>query len=302
MYHKPVLLKETIDLMAIKPEGTYVDVTFGGGGHSKAILDKLTTGRLIAFDQDKDALNNKIDDPRFLLINQNFKFITNFLKFYKAVPVDGILADLGISSHQIDDPERGFSTRLEGNLDLRMDQSAALSAKNIINNYNVDDLKRVFKLYGELDNAWHIAQKIINSRVEKEIILTTDLLDILKPFAERGKENKFYARVFQALRIEVNNEIGALEELLKQSVNIIKPGGRLVVISYHSLEDRLVKNFMKSGDFEGTITKDFFGNVIAPYSPVTRKPIVPDETELSENPRSRSAKLRAAERRSDESR
>ncbi|HLO91963.1 MAG TPA: 16S rRNA (cytosine(1402)-N(4))-methyltransferase RsmH [Lentimicrobium sp.] len=302
MYHKPVLLQETIDLLAIKPEGTYVDVTFGGGGHSKAILDRLTTGRLIAFDQDKDALKNTFNDSKFLLINQNFKFITNFLKFYKAIPVDGILADLGISSHQIDDGNRGFSIRLEGELDLRMDQSQTLSAKHIINTYNADDLKRVFKLYGELENAWQISQKIIAARVEKEITLTTELLDILKPFAERGRENKFFARVFQALRIEVNNEIGVLEEFLLQTANILKPGGRLVIISYHSLEDRLVKNYMRYGNLEGDIKKDFFGNVIAPFTPVIRKPIVPEESELTENPRSRSAKLRAAERRSDESR
>jgi len=302
MYHKPVMLQETIDLMAIKPDGIYVDVTFGGGGHSRAILEKLTTGRLIAFDQDKDALKNTIDDPRFLLINQNFKFTGNFLKFYKALPVDGILADLGISSHQIDDPQRGFSTRFESDLDLRMDQSSGQSAQHLLNLYNAEDLKRVFKLYGELDNAWHIAQKIVNGRVEKPINSTTDLMELLKPFAERGRENKFFARVFQALRIEVNNEIGVLEDFLRQTTAIIKPGGRLVVISYHSLEDRLVKNFMKSGNFEGEIEKDFFGNVISPFTPVTRKPLTPAEDELTENPRSRSAKLRAAERRQDERR
>lgn len=302
MYHEPVLLQETIDLLAIKPEGTYVDVTFGGGGHSMAILNQLTTGRLIAFDQDKDALKNTINDPRFLLINQNFKFASNFLKFYKAVPVDGILADLGISSHQIDDPRRGFSTRFDSDLDLRMDQSSGQSAKNVINTYNAEDLKRVFKQYGELDNAYHIAQKIINSRVEKPINSTSELMDAIRNFAERGKENKFFARVFQALRIEVNNEISVLEEFLKQTVNLLKPGGRLVVISYHSLEDRLVKNFIKSGNFEGELEKDFFGNIIAPFSPVTRKPLVPGDEELVENPRSRSAKLRAAERRSDNAR
>jgi len=296
MYHKPVLLQETIDLMDIKPDGVYVDVTFGGGGHSKAILEKLTTGRLIGFDQDKDALKNDLNDPRFQLINQNFKYLTNFLRFYKAMPVDGILADLGISSHQIDDPTRGFSTRFESELDLRMDQSAGLSAKHIINTFNTEDLKKVFKLYGEFPNAYHIAQRLVNSRMEKEISSTSELKEILKPFAEKGRENKFYARIFQALRIEVNNEIETLREFLSQTINLIRPGGRLVVISYHSLEDRLVKNFMRSGNFEGKIEKDFYGNIISPYKPVTRKPIIPDESELEGNPRSRSAKLRAAER------
>lgn len=296
MYHNPVLLQETIDLLAIKPEGIYVDVTFGGGGHSRAILDKLTTGRLLAFDQDKDALNNNITDPRFQLINQNFKFLTNFLKFYRAYPVEGILADLGISSHQIDNPTRGFSTRFESDLDLRMDQNSGVSAKHVINSYNADDLKRMFKLYGEFDNAYHIAQRLVNARVEAEISSTSELKEILKPFAEKGRENKFFARIFQALRIEVNNELEVLKDLLTQSTNAIKPGGRLVVISYHSLEDRLVKNHMRSGNFEGEIEKDFYGNIVAPYKPLTRKPITPGEEELEGNPRSRSAKLRAAER------
>ncbi|MGE5382457.1 MAG: 16S rRNA (cytosine(1402)-N(4))-methyltransferase RsmH [Omnitrophica WOR_2 bacterium] len=300
MYHKPVLLQETIDLLAIKPEGIYVDVTFGGGGHSHAILDKLTTGRLIGFDQDKDALKNTIQDPRFLLINQNFKFLTNFLRFYKAIPVDGILADLGISSHQIDNPSRGFSTRFDADLDLRMDQNAGLSAGQIVNTYNADELKKVFKQYGEFDNAWHIAQRLIAARSSEKITTTAQLKEILKPFAEKGRENKFYARIFQALRIEVNNEIEILKEFLIQTVSVIKPGGRLVVISYHSLEDRLVKNFMKSGNFEAEIEKDFYGNIISPYKAITRKPITPPELELEENPRSRSAKLRAAERTSHE--
>ncbi len=296
MYHNPVLLKETIDLLAIKPEGIYVDVTFGGGGHSRAILDKLTTGRLLAFDQDKDALNNNINDPRFQLINQNFKFLTNFLKFYRAFPVDGILADLGISSFQIDNPARGFSTRFESDLDLRMDQSSGVSARHVINSYNVDDLKRIFKLFGEFDNAYHIAQRLVNARVEGEISSTSELKEILKSFAEKGRENKFFARIFQALRIEVNNELEVLKELLIQSNNAIKPGGRLVVISYHSLEDRLVKNHMRSGNFEGELEKDFYGNILAPFKPLTRKPIISGEEELEGNPRSRSAKLRAAER------
>ncbi len=296
MYHNPVLLQETIELLAIKPEGTYVDVTFGGGGHSKAILDKLTTGRLLAFDQDKDALSNTIHDPRFQLINQNFKFLTNFLKFYKAFPVDGILADLGISSFQIDNPSRGFSTRFEGDLDLRMDQNSGVSARHVINNYNGDDLKRMFKLYGEFDNAYHIAQRLVNARVDAEISTTSELKEVLNPLAEKGRENKFFARIFQALRIEVNNEMEVLKELLAQSNNAIKPGGRLVVISYHSLEDRLVKNHMRSGNFEGEIEKDFYGNIVAPFKPLTRKPITAGNEELEENPRSRSAKLRAAER------
>lgn len=282
--------------MDIKPDGIYVDVTFGGGGHSKAILEKLTTGRLIGFDQDKDALKNDLNDSRFQLINQNFKYLTNFLRFYKAVPVDGILADLGISSHQIDDPKRGFSTRFESELDLRMDQSAGLSARHIVNTFNTEDLKRVFKLYGEFPNAYHIAQRLVNSRSEGEITSTSELKEILKPFAEKGRENKFYARIFQALRIEVNNEIETLKEFLNQTNNIIKPGGRLVIIAYHSLEDRLVKNYMRSGNFDGKIEKDFYGNIISPYKPVTRKAIIADESELEGNPRSRSAKLRAAER------
>ncbi len=296
MYHKPVLLHETIDLMDIKPDGIYVDVTFGGGGHARAILDKLTTGRLYGFDQDKDSLKNDLNDSRFQLINQNFRYLTNFLKFYKATPVDGILADLGISSYQIDNPARGFSTRFESELDLRMNQSAEISARNVINNYNTEDLKRVFKNYGEFNNAFHIAQRLVNSRVEKEITSTSELKEILKSFAEKGRENKFYARIFQALRIEVNNEIETLKEFLNQTINVIRPGGRLVVISYHSLEDRLVKNFMRSGNFEGVIEKDFYGNIISPFRPVTRKAVIASDSELEGNPRSRSAKLRAAER------
>lgn len=300
MYHNPVLLEETINLLALNPEGIYVDVTFGGGGHSRAILSKLTSGKLFAFDQDKDALKNDIDDPRFQLINQNFKFLSNFLKFYKAMPVDGILADLGVSSHQIDDPERGFSTRFESDLDLRMDQSTGIPARNVINTYNIEDLKKILKEYGEFDNAYHIAKRLVTARETKEINSTSELKEVLIPMAERGRENKFFARIFQAFRIEVNNEIGVLKDFLTQAQKAIKPGGRLVVISYHSLEDRVVKNFMRSGNFEGEIKKDFYGNIIAPFKPITRKPITPESQELDENPRSRSAKLRAAERTSDE--
>ncbi len=300
MYHNPVLLEETISLLALKPEGIYVDVTFGGGGHSRAILSKLTSGRLLAFDQDKDALKNDIEDPRFQLINQNFKYLNNFLKFYKAIPIDGILADLGISSHQIDDPDRGFSTRFESDLDLRMDQTTGVPARNVINTYNIEDLKKILKEYGEFENAYHIAKRLVAARESKEINSTSELKEVLLPIPERGRENKFFARIFQAFRIEVNNEIGVLKEFLIQAQKAIKPGGRLVVISYHSLEDRLVKNFMRSGNFEGHIKKDFYGNIIAPFKPLTRKPVTPNNQELDENPRSRSAKLRAAERTSDE--
>lgn len=300
MYHQPALLTESIDGLDINPAGTYVDVTFGGGGHSKVILNNLKDGRLIAFDQDQDALNNKLDDPRFTFINQNFKFLTNFLRLYKAIPVDGILADLGISSYQIDNPVRGFSTRFDAELDLRMNQKAGISAKDIINQYTLDDLKRIFLEYGEFHNAYHISQAIISARNNSEIETTAQLKNILIKYAERGRENKFFARIFQALRIEVNNEMETLKDFLKQSTTLLKPGGRLVVISYHSLEDRLVKNFMKSGNFEGKIEKDFYGNVIAPFKSITRKPLVPSEKELEINPRSRSAKLRIAERTRDD--
>lgn len=299
MYHQPALLIESIDGLDIKPDGTYVDVTFGGGGHSKVILDNLNDGRLLAFDQDQDALNNKLDDPRFTFINQNFKFLSNFLRLYKAIPVDGILADLGISSYQIDNPVRGFSTRFDAELDLRMNQKSGISAKDVINQYSPEELKRIFLEYGEFNNAYHISQAIISARNNSKIETTAQLKSILIKYAERGRENKFFARIFQALRIEVNNEIETLKDFLKQSTSLLKPGGRLVVISYHSLEDRLVKNFMKSGNFEGNIEKDFYGNVIAPFKSITRKPIVPSEKELEINPRSRSAKLRIAERTHD---
>ena len=296
MYHKPVMLSECTDGLAIKPGGIYVDVTYGGGGHSRVILDELKTGRLIAFDQDADALANAIDDDRFILLAQNFKFLTNFLRFYKAFPVDGILADLGVSSHQIDAAERGFSIRFEADLDLRMDRKSSLTAKDVINRYTTEDLIKVFREYGELPNAYRIALKITDARGAGEISTTSQLKEILQAFAQRGKENKFFARVFQALRIEVNGELDALKEMLLQTTKAIKPGGRLVVMSYHSLEDRLVKNFMKTGNFEGIENKDFFGNLHAPFRPITRKPMIASEEEVEENNRARSAKLRIAER------
>ncbi|MFH1121436.1 MAG: 16S rRNA (cytosine(1402)-N(4))-methyltransferase RsmH [Bacteroidota bacterium] len=300
MYHNPVLLSECIEGLAIKPDGIYVDVTFGGGGHSRAILKNLTTGKLLAFDQDSDAMQNLPPDDRFIFINQNFKYLINFLRLYKAVPVDGILADLGISSHQIDEPERGFSTRFDAELDLRMDRKAGLSASQVVNEYPFDQLKQIFAEYGELKNAFRIARKLVETRDAEEITTTAKLKEVLLPMADRGRENKFYARIFQALRIEVNGELDALKEMLLQTLKVLKPGGRLVVMSYHSLEDRLVKNFLKTGNFEGIEHKDFYGNLISPFKPLTRKPIVPGDEEIELNNRARSAKLRIAERKPDE--
>jgi 16S rRNA (cytosine1402-N4)-methyltransferase len=297
MYHNPVLLQACIQGLNIDPEGTYVDVTFGGGGHSRAILQQLTTGSLIAFDQDKDSLNNIPDDKRLMFINENFRYMKNFLKLHNKIPVKGILADLGISSWQIDEPSRGFSTRFDGPLDMRMDRHNPVSAREIINEYEVGQLTSIFKLYGELKNAFHVTREIEYHRKLKAIETTEDLKTALQKVAPRGKENKFFAQVFQALRIEVNNELDVLKELLKQSIEVLDKGGRLVIISYHSLEDRLVKNYIKSGNFEGIQEKDFFGNVLSPVKPVG-KLIVPDEDEIDANPRSRSAKLRIAEKTS----
>ncbi|NTW32979.1 MAG: 16S rRNA (cytosine(1402)-N(4))-methyltransferase RsmH [Bacteroidetes bacterium] len=293
-YHNPVLLKESIEGLNIKPNGIYVDVTYGGGGHSCEILKKLDKGKLLAFDVDEDVLKNVSDNENFTLINANFRFIKNFLKFHNSIPVDGIIADLGISSHQIDNPERGFSIRSEGELDLRMDQKSEMTARDVLSNYSSDELKEVFHKYGEFSNAGKLANAIVYYRNEHEIITLQDIKNAVGRFALRGKENKFYARIFQALRIEINNELDSLKELLMQSTEVLKKGGRLVVISYHSLEDRLVKNYMKSGNFEGIIEKDFFGNEITPMEMLTRKPIVPLDEEIEKNNRARSAKLRIA--------
>jgi len=296
MFHEPVLLKESIDGLNIKEEGIYIDATYGGGGHSHEILKHIGKGSLIAFDQDEDALVNKADDDRLILINQNFRYMKNFLKLYKAVPVDGILADLGISSYQIDNPERGFSLRFEGALDLRMNQKKSLSAKQIVNEYPVGKLKKIFWSYGELKNGSKIAREIETSRSRKEISTTKQLQEATIKCAPKGLENKFYAKLFQALRIEVNDELGSLKDLLSQSVELLDKGGRMVVISYHSLEDRLVKNFLKSGNFEGEIEKDFYGNPLVQFKLITRKPVVPTEEEIKRNSRARSAKLRIAEK------
>jgi 16S rRNA (cytosine1402-N4)-methyltransferase len=297
MYHNPVMLIESLEGLSINPNGIYVDVTFGGGGHSRAILNHLSDdGRLLAFDQDDDAKENIPDDERFILIPQNFRYIKNFLKLYKAFPVDGIIADLGISSHQIDKAERGFSIRFNGELDLRMNQNQNKSAKEVVNEYSEVELKRVFKDYGELSNAWKIANAIVKYRTINEIENTEHLKDAVINCLPRKFENKTLAMIFQAIRIEVNEELEVLKELLLHSVDCLKPGGRLVVISYHSLEDRLVKNFMKSGNFKGDIEKDFYGNIISPLKSISRKAIVPNSDEVERNSRSRSAKLRIAEK------
>lgn len=297
-YHMPVLLNESIEGLNITPEGIYVDLTFGGGGHSRAIMEHLgKDGRLLAFDQDEDALANAIDDNRFTLIHENFKYLKNFLRIHNVRSVDGILADLGVSSHQFDVAERGFSSRFEGQLDLRMDRRQEFSAHTLVNEYEEDELARVFRLYGELPNYKQIARAICQRRASNPIETTFDLRESIQRHLPRNKENKFLAMVFQAIRIEVNGEMEALRSMLEQTAEILKPGGRLVVISYHSLEDRLVKNWMRSGNFDGDIEKDFFGNPITPFIPVSRKAITPTTEELNTNNRSRSAKLRVAEKK-----
>ena len=296
MFHQSVLLKESIEGLAIRQDGIYVDATYGGGGHSAEILKNLQTGKLFAFDQDQEALNNIISDTHITMIKSNFRYIRNFLKLYKAVPVDGILADLGVSSHQIDDPERGFSTRYDGDLDMRMDRTKPLSAKQIINQYPEDKLTELFYHYADLPNAKKVTRTILIARKEKEISTTQELKRILSYCAVRGHENKFFAQVFQAIRIETNQEIEALKELLNQSIDLLKPAGRLVILSYHSLEDRLVKDFFRSGNFRGEIQKDFFGNPLIPMKIINRKPIIAKDEEIQKNTRARSVRLRIAEK------
>jgi 16S rRNA (cytosine1402-N4)-methyltransferase len=295
-YHETVLLHESIEGLDVRPGGIYVDATYGGGGHSEEILKKLGNGRLIAFDQDEDANANRMDDERLTLVNANFRFMKNFLMYYKALPADGIIADLGISSHQIDNAERGFSIRFDAELDLRMDRKNSKSAHSVLAEYSEEALAKMFFEFGELKQAYKMAKAIVQHRKVKEIIKLEDLKNAIGHFAERGKENKFFAKVLQALRIEINDEINALNEFLHASVGVLKTGGRLVVISYHSLEDRPVKNIMKSGNLEGTITKDFYGNEEAPLKMITRQAIVPGAEEIERNKRARSAKLRIAEK------
>jgi len=296
MYHLPVLLNECIDGLRIDPNGIYVDVTFGGGGHSAKILEQLDQGHLYAFDQDSDALDNAFDDDRFTLIHQNFRYLKNYLRLYQVKQIDGVLADLGVSSHQFDTANRGFSTRFDGPIDGRMDRRLELTGSKILNTYELNDLARIFRLYGELKNAYRIAQLVVESRKETPFDSISQLKSSLQKLSPKYKENKFFAQVFQALRIEVNQELESLADMLNQCTQLIKPGGRLVVLSYHSLEDRLAKNFIRTGNIEGELHKDFFGKIINPWKAVNRKPLTADEAEIEMNPRARSAKLRIAER------
>lgn len=300
-YHLPVMLDECMDGLNIKPAGVYVDATFGGGGHSRELLKRLgETGRLIAFDQDADAVQNAMDDARLVMVHENFRYLKNFLRMHGVLSVDGIMADLGVSSHQLDEATRGFSTRFDGPLDLRMDRRQAMTAADIVNTLDEGDLRHLLSLYGELPNAGAMAHAICQAR-QAEAIRTTDALkQAVSKLLPRGRENKYMAMLFQALRIEVNGELDALKALLTQAVEVLKPGGRLVVLSYHSLEDRLVKNMIKAGNFEGVIEKDFYGKPIVPLKPVGRRPITASASELAQNSRARSAKLRVAERVDEE--
>jgi len=298
-YHRPVLLQESIDALQVKPDGIYVDLTFGGGGHALAIVEKLNDGGLlIAFDQDSDAAENaaRISSKSFRFIKSNFRHFDKFLKAEGVGKADGIFADLGVSSHQIDTADRGFSTRFDGPLDMRMDRSATKTARQIINTYSEEDLHKLFGMYGEIRNARTLAAAIVAARAGNQIKTIEDLKGIIHKLAPKAKDFKYAAQVFQALRIEVNNELEALKEMLSRTVNVLKPGGRLVVISYHSLEDRLVKNFLGKGKFSGEVEKDVFGNQLKPFQPVTRKPVVASEAEVSENNRARSARMRVAEK------
>lgn len=296
-YHVPVLRDACIQGLAVRPDGVYIDVTFGGGGHARAIFEHLNdNGRIIAFDQDPDALQNVWEAPNFTFVPANFQFMANHLRAMGIKQVDGILADLGVSSHQFDQANRGFSLRFDGDLDMRMNQSGALTAQQIVNSYSEDDLYRVLRSYGEVDGLKRLVDAIIRARQMNNIKTTAELVALLQPLAPRKKEHKFMAQVFQALRIEVNDEMGVLRSFLEQAAQVLGPEGRLVVISYHSLEDRLIKNYMKRGSFDGKIEKDFYGNVLKPFEEINRKPIAPNDDEIEINNRARSAKLRIAKK------
>ena len=296
-YHIPVMLNECMEGLAIKPDGVYVDVTFGGGGHSKEILSRLgKKGTLYGFDQDADAENNIPEDDRFVFVRSNFRYLSNFMRFHGETEIDGLLADLGVSSHHFDDKNRGFSFRFQGMLDMRMNTRAGKTAADILNTYTEEALSTLFYLYGELKNSRKLASVIVKARETKPLETTDEFLALITPYIGKDKEKKMLAQVFQALRIEVNDEMRALREMLQQAMRLLKPGGRLVVMTYHSLEDRLVKNFFKSGNFEGTISQDFFGNIQSPFRLINNKVITPSSEEVEVNPRSRSAKLRIAEK------
>ena len=295
-YHNPVLRQLSVDYLVTDSNGTYVDVTYGGGGHSRAILDRLDSGRLIAFDQDSDAQSQLIEDERFTFVPSNFKNLSRFLKYHRAYPVNGILADLGVSSHQFDTPERGFSYREDGVLDMRMNTQTGESAQDIVNKYDESSLSDIFYRYGELSEGRSLARNIIRAREKAPIETTRQLVEAVRPSLMRGKELKTLSKIFQAIRIEVNQEMAVLESFLEQTVDALAVGGRLVVISYHSLEDRMVKNFMRAGNLRGEIEKDFYGNPLTPFKLITRKAVVPDIEEINQNPRARSAKLRVAEK------
>ena len=296
-YHIPVMLNECMEGLAIKPDGVYVDVTFGGGGHSREILSRLSEkGTLYGFDQDADAENNIPEDDRFVFVRSNFRYLSNFMRFHGETEIDGLLADLGVSSHHFDDKDRGFSFRFQGMLDMRMNTRAGKTAADILNTYTEEALSTLFYLYGELKNSRKLASVIVKARETKPLETTDEFLALITPYIGKDKEKKMLAQVFQALRIEVNDEMRALREMLQQAMRLLKPGGCLVVMTYHSLEDRLVKNFFKSGNFEGTISQDFFGNIQSPFRLINNKVITPSSEEVEVNPRSRSAKLRIAEK------
>lgn len=298
VYHIPVLLNESIEGMNLHADGIYADMTFGGGGHSKEILRRMGEDcHLYSFDQDEDAEKNIVDDKRFTFVRSNFRYLRNFMRYYGVEQLDGILADLGVSSHHFDDSERGFSFRFDGKLDMRMNKRAGMTAADIVNTYDEEKLADVFYLYGELKNGRKLAATIAKARQQKQITTIGEFLDIIKPLFGREREKKELAKVFQALRIEVNHEMEALKEMLYEATDLLKPGGRLVVITYHSLEDRMVKNLIKAGNIEGKVEQDFYGNVQSPFRAVNNKVIVPTDEEINQNPRSRSAKLRIAEKR-----
>ncbi len=296
VYHIPALLKESIEGLNIRPGGIYVDVTFGGGGHSKEILKNLETGKLVAFDQDADAALNAPKDDRLIFLDQNFRFLRNNLLFNKIEKIDGLIADLGVSFHQFDEPERGFTFRQDAPLDMRMNKSSSTSAADLLNSLEESELADIFYKYGELTNSRRIAKEIAVARTGKQLLTVNDIIDVIGKLAPFRQEHKFYAKVFQALRIAVNHEIDYLKEMLEQALEVLNPGGRLVVITYHSLEDRLVKNFMRAGNFEGEEKKDFYGNVETPFRLINKKGTTPDDEEVARNNRSRSARLRIAEK------